>query len=80
MLRRAGRKIVAFHRDEKGDLLQTAIIMGILGALAVGALYLLGPKIKTLFENTGGELDSAITQQGGSGANNFTSGGNGGIR
>ncbi|MHB1127898.1 MAG: hypothetical protein ACYC2T_13265 [Bacillota bacterium] len=78
MFRKVGRKITAFHRDERGDLLQTAIIMGILGALAVGALYLLGPKIKQMFQNTGGELDTAITQQGGNGGGSFSS--NGGIR
>lgn len=49
----------AFWRDESGDLLQTGIIMAIMAVIAVGGLVFLGPKIKSMFTKTGGQLDQA---------------------
>lgn len=50
-------KLVVFHKDENGDIMQTGIIMGILAVVAVGALVFLGPKIKAMFDKAGGALD-----------------------
>ena len=54
-----------FHEDEQGDIVQTGIIIGILAALAIGGLAYLGPKIKKMFEKSGGELDKGIEFDGG---------------
>ena len=51
------RMVKQFHQDEKGDIVQTGIIIGILAVVAVGALVFIGPKIKAMFTKGGGALD-----------------------
>lgn len=50
-------KVKQFHNDEKGDIVQTGIILGILSVIAVGALVFMGPKIKAMFTKSGNALD-----------------------
>lgn len=51
--------LIQLWKDESGDILQNAIIMAILAVVAVGGLMFVAPKIKSLFDKTGGQLDSA---------------------
>lgn len=51
------RKFMEFHNNERGDIVQTGIILGILAVVAVGALLFLQPKIKAMFNKTGDALD-----------------------
>lgn len=53
------KKLITFHKDERGDLVQTGIIIALFAILAVGAIMYLGPKIKNLFSKTGSEIDKA---------------------
>ena len=52
-------KVQAFHKDEKGDVVQTGIIIGLFAAIAVGVLVFLGPRITGMFDSVGDELDRA---------------------
>jgi Flp pilus assembly pilin Flp len=58
MLSKGKAIIRAFIRDERGDILQTGIIVGIFAVLAVGGLMFLAPKIKAMFEKSGAALDN----------------------
>ena len=53
------QKLIEFHKNEDGDIVQTGIIVGIMATIAVGALIFLGPKIKQMFDKAGSELDKA---------------------
>ncbi|MHB1418663.1 MAG: hypothetical protein ACYCX4_03610 [Bacillota bacterium] len=62
MFQKTVKKARAFHKDENGDILQVAIVMGILAVIAVGGLVFLKPKITDMFNKTGGEIDTAKSQ------------------
>ena len=57
-MRRLKEGLVDFYRDERGDIVQTAIIVAIMATIAIGGLVFLGPKIKSNFTKTGNELDT----------------------
>ncbi len=46
-----------FHNNEDGDIVQTAIIIGVFAVIAIGALVFLGPKVKAMFDRAGESLD-----------------------
>ncbi|WP_459195624.1 Flp family type IVb pilin [Wukongibacter baidiensis] len=51
--------LVAFHKDENGDIAQTGIIIAIFAVLALGGMKVLAPKIKAMFTKAEGALDDA---------------------
>ncbi len=57
MLKNAIEDLKRFHNNEDGDIVQTAIIIGIFAVLAIGALVFLGPKVKAMFDRAGESLD-----------------------
>lgn len=57
MLKNIIAEIKKFHKDDAGDIVQTAIITAVLAVLAVGGYTFLAPKVKSLFNKTGGQLD-----------------------
>lgn len=52
-------KVMAFHKDEQGDIVQTGIVLGILAVLALGAMMFLRAPIERLFTRAGSEIDNA---------------------
>lgn len=48
-----------FHEDDSGDVVQTAILTAVFAVLAVGGYLFLAPKVKSLFDSSGKELDKA---------------------
>lgn len=46
-----------FHRNDNGDVVQTAILTAIFAVMAIGGYLFLAPKVKGLFDKAGGELD-----------------------
>ena len=61
-MKRLIAKVIQFHKNERGDIVQTGIIIGILAVVAVGAMVFIGPKIKTMFTKGGGALDQGASQ------------------
>lgn len=57
------QSILTFHRDENGDIVQTAIIIGVLALVAIAALTLLRQPIRTAFDNIRGAVEDAGTLQ-----------------
>ena len=55
------KKILQFHNDEDGDIVQTAIIIGIFAVIAIGALQFVGPKVKEMFNRAGESLDDGAS-------------------
>ena len=61
-MKRLIAKVKKFHKNERGDIVQTGIIIGILAVVAVGAMVFIGPKIKTMFTSGGNALDQGSQQ------------------
>ena len=57
MMEKVFKDIKKFHENEDGDIVQTAIIIGIFAVIAIGALVFLGPKVKAMFDKAGESLD-----------------------
>lgn len=53
------KKLLEFHKDDKGDVVQTAITIAIFAVLAVGGYLFLAPRVKDLFNKAGNELDKS---------------------
>lgn len=51
------KSIMEFHKNDKGDVVQTAILIAVFSILAVGGYIFLAPRIKDLFNKAGKELD-----------------------
>ncbi|MGB9812384.1 MAG: hypothetical protein ACPLVF_01930 [Thermovenabulum sp.] len=51
-----------FHKDDNGDIVQTAIIMAVMSIIALGGYLFLKPKLTNLFNKTGSQLDQANNQ------------------
>ena len=52
------KKLVGFLKDENGQgMVEYGLIIGLIAVVVVGALVLLGPKIKTMYEGIAAELD-----------------------
>ncbi len=49
--------IKSFHKNDSGDVVQTAILTAVFAVLAIGGYLFLGPKVKNLFTKAGSELD-----------------------
>lgn len=62
-MRRLLEAVKAFHQDEKGDIVQTAIIIGVLALIAVAALTMLRQPIKNAFNNIKAAVEDAGTTQ-----------------
>lgn len=45
-----------FHRDDSGDVVQTAILVAVFSVLAIGGYMFLAPMVKNLFNKAGNEL------------------------
>lgn len=50
-------KVKSFHKDDSGDVVQTAILTAVFAVMAIGGYLFLAPKVKNLFSKTGTELD-----------------------
>lgn len=59
MLKKIYNKVVVFHKDESGDIVQTAIILGILALLAFFVLNMLREPIKNVFNNIKTQITDA---------------------
>ena len=65
-----------FLMDENGQgMVEYGLIIALIAIVVIGALALLGPKVKTIFEGVNGELDTAITNGGLSNTTNNPNGG-----
>lgn len=51
-------KIKKFHQDENGDIVQTAIIIGVLAVIAGVALFAMRPTLQNIFQNIQQQLDN----------------------
>ena len=49
--------IRSFHKNDSGDVVQTAILTAVFAVLAIGGYLFLAPKVKSLFSKAGSELD-----------------------
>ena len=49
--------IRSFHKNDSGDVVQTAILTAVFAVLAIGGYLFLAPKVKDLFDKAGRELD-----------------------
>ena len=59
-MKRANGAFISFMRDESGqDLIEYAIVAGLIGLGAVASMTGLSNKIKTAFNNVGNELTNA---------------------
>ncbi len=53
------KNLINFMRDEDGQgMVEYGLIIGLIAIVVVGALVLLGPKIKDLFTGVGDALES----------------------
>lgn len=50
-------KIRDFHKDDSGDVVQTAILTAVFAVMAIGGYLFLAPKVKGLFDKAGSQLD-----------------------
>jgi len=51
------KEIRSFHKNDSGDVVQTAILTAVFAVMAIGGYLFLAPKVKSLFNKAGGELD-----------------------
>lgn len=63
MLKNFVEKIKRFHKDEGGDIVQTAIIIGVLALVAIAALTILREPIETAFKNIRDSVVDAGTKR-----------------
>ena len=53
------KKMLGFLKDEDGQgMVEYGLIIGLIAVVVIGALVLLGPKIKDLFTGVGDKLDA----------------------
>jgi|GEM_PF-3727413 len=58
MMETIKNRIVAFHKDEEGgDIVQTAIIIGVFAIIAIGAITFIGPRVREMFDSAGDALE-----------------------
>jgi Flp pilus assembly pilin Flp len=57
MIKNMVNKVKEFHNDDRGDVVQTAILTAVFAVLAIGGYVFLAPKVKELFNKAGSELD-----------------------
>lgn len=63
MLRNLIEKAKMFHQDENGDIVQTAIIIGVLALVGIAALTILRQPILNAFRNIRDAINDAGTKQ-----------------
>lgn len=63
MLKRHVNTLKKFHEDESGDIVQTAIIIGVLALIAIAALTILRDPIRNAFNNIKSAVEDAGTTQ-----------------
>lgn len=63
MLKRHVSTLKKFHQDESGDIVQTAIIIGVLALIAIAALTILRDPIRNAFNNIKSAVEDAGTMQ-----------------
>ena len=51
------KEIKSFHKNDSGDVVQTAILTAVFAVIAIGGYLFLAPKVKSLFNKAGSELD-----------------------
>lgn len=54
-------KIRDFHKDDSGDVVQTAILTAVFAVMAIGGYLFLAPKVKGLFDKAGSQLDKGTS-------------------
>lgn len=50
--------IKKFHNDENGDIVQTAIVIGVLAVIAAVALFAMRPTLENIFQNIQNNLNN----------------------
>jgi len=51
------KEIRSFHKNDSGDVVQTAILTAVFAVMAIGGYLFLAPKVKDLFNKAGDELN-----------------------
>lgn len=51
------KEIRSFHKNDSGDVVQTAILTAVFAVMAIGGYLFLAPKVKSLFDKAGSELN-----------------------
>ena len=49
--------IKSFHKNDSGDVVQTAILTAVFAVMAIGGYLFLAPRVKSLFDKAGSELN-----------------------
>jgi pilus assembly protein Flp/PilA len=56
------KKLIRFLKDENGQgMVEYGLIIGLIALVVIGALVLLGPKIRDLFESINDKIDEATS-------------------
>ncbi|HOA85733.1 MAG TPA: Flp family type IVb pilin [Bacillota bacterium] len=56
------KKLIRFLKDENGQgMVEYGLIIGLIALVVIGALVLLGPKIRDLFEGINDKIDEATS-------------------
>jgi pilus assembly protein Flp/PilA len=54
------KKLIRFLKDENGQgMVEYGLIIGLIAVVVIGALIILGPKIKDMFEGIGEALEES---------------------
>lgn len=54
------KKLIRFLKDENGQgMVEYGLIIGLIAVVVIGALIILGPKIKDIFEGIGEALEES---------------------
>ncbi len=54
------KKLIRFLKDENGQgMVEYGLIIGLIAVVVIGALIILGPKIKEMFEGIGKALEES---------------------
>lgn len=51
------KEIRSFHKNDSGDVVQTAILTAVFAVMAIGGYLFLAPRVKSLFDKAGSELN-----------------------
>ena len=51
------KEIRTFHKNDSGDVVQTAILTAVFAVMAIGGYLFLAPRVKSLFDKAGSELN-----------------------
>jgi hypothetical protein len=57
MINNVVNKVKKFHNNDRGDVVQTAILTAVFAVMAIGGYLFLAPRVKELFDKAGSELD-----------------------